>query len=164
MINRLPNAKATMRPPGKQAGASATRMPATVAEHEITERAAKSTLESTALEPAVEATTFEPTALEPTLEPAAEPFGSFVRAKRLAANISLKDFAKRLEVSPAYWSCVETNKEKPPVSDLIARAAQALGEHPDAYFIRARRLPPDMADPQALATVIRYYRRRFKPR
>jgi len=67
-------------------------------------------------------------------------------------------------VSPAYWSCVETNKEKPPVSDLIARAAQALGEHPDAYFIRARRLPPDMADPQALATVIRYYRRRFKPR
>ncbi|MFM7254999.1 MAG: helix-turn-helix domain-containing protein [Betaproteobacteria bacterium] len=130
-------------------------MPATVAEHEITERAAKSTLESTAL---------EPTALEPTLEPAAEPFGSFVRAKRLAANISLKDFAKRLEVSPAYWSCVETNKEKPPVSDLIARAAQALGEHPDAYFIRARRLPPDMADPQALATVIRYYRRRFKPR
>jgi len=146
MINRLPNAKATMRPPGKQAGASATRMPATVAEHEITERAAKSTLESTAL------------------EPAAEPFGSFVRAKRLAANISLKDFAKRLEVSPAYWSCVETNKEKPPVSDLIARAAQALGEHPDAYFIRARRLPPDMADPQALATVIRYYRRRFKPR
>jgi len=155
MINRLPNAKATMRPPGKQAGASATRMPATVAEHEITERAAKSTLEPT---------TLESTALEPTLEPAAEPFGSFVRAKRLAANISLKDFAKRLEVSPAYWSCVETNKEKPPVSDLIARAAQALGEHPDAYFIRARRLPPDMADPQALATVIRYYRRRFKPR
>jgi len=146
MINRLPNAKTTMRPPGKQAGASATRMPATVAEHEITERAAKSTLEPT------------------TLEPAAEPFGSFVRTKRLAANISLKDFAKRLEVSPAYWSCVETNKEKPPVSDLIARAAQALGEHPDAYFIRARRLPPDMADPQALATVIRYYRRRFKPR
>ena len=191
MINRLPNAKATMRPPGKQAGASATRMPATVAEHEITERAAKSTLESTALEPTtvepsleptVEPTTLEPTtlestalepsleptlestALEPSLEPAAEPFGSFVRAKRLAANISLKDFAKRLEVSPAYWSCVETNKEKPPVSDLIARAAQALGEHPDAYFIRARRLPPDMADPQALATVIRYYRRRFKPR
>jgi len=176
-----------MRPPGKQAGASATRMPATVAEHEITERAAKSTLESTTLEPAVEPTTLEPTTLEPavepttlestalepavesttvepSLEPAAEPFGSFVRAKRLAANISLKDFAKRLEVSPAYWSCVETNKEKPPVSDLIARAAQALGEHPDAYFIRARRLPPDMADPQALATVIRYYRRRFKPR
>lgn len=159
MINRLPNAKATTRPPVKQASASATRMPATVAEHEITERAAKSTLEST-----VEPTTLESTALEPTLEPAAEPFGSFVRAKRLAANISLKDFAKRLEVSPAYWSCVETNKEKPPVSDLIARAAQALGEHPDAYFIRARRLPPDMADPQALATVIRYYRRRFKPR
>lgn len=153
-----------MRPPGKQAGASATRMPATVAEHEITERAAKSTLEPTALEPTLESTALESTALEPTLEPAAEPFGSFVRAKRLAANISLKDFAKRLEVSPAYWSCVETNKEKPPVSDLIARAAQALGEHPDAYFIRARRLPPDMADPQALATVIRYYRRRFKPR
>ena len=155
MINRLPNAKATTRPPAEQASASATRMPATVAEHEITERAAKSTLEPT---------TVESTTLEPTLEPAAEPFGSFVRAKRLAANISLKDFAKRLEVSPAYWSCVETNKEKPPVSDLIARAAQALGEHPDAYFIRARRLPPDMADPQALATVIRYYRRRFKPR
>jgi|GEM_PF-3694860 len=47
-------------------------MPATVAEHEITERAAKSTLEPT---------TVESTTLEPTLEPAAEPFGSFVRAK-----------------------------------------------------------------------------------
>jgi transcriptional regulator with XRE-family HTH domain len=89
-------------------------------------------------------------------------FGDFVRTKRLAAQISLKDFAKRIEVSPAYWSCVETNKEKPPVSELIERAAQVLGENADDYFIRARRLPPDMADPKALETVIRYYRRQHK--
>ncbi|NCZ59035.1 MAG: XRE family transcriptional regulator, partial [Betaproteobacteria bacterium] len=50
-------------------------------------------------------------------------FGDFVRTKRLAAQISLKEFAKRIEVSPAYWSCVETNKEKPPVNELIERTA-----------------------------------------
>jgi hypothetical protein len=37
-----------------------------------------------------------------------------------------------------------------------------LGDDPDDYFIRARRLPPDMADPKALETVIRYYRRQHK--
>jgi transcriptional regulator with XRE-family HTH domain len=89
-------------------------------------------------------------------------FGDFVRTKRLAAQISLKDFAKRIDVSPAYWSCVETNKEKPPVSELIERAAQVLGENADDYFIRARRLPPDMADPKTLETVIRYYRRHHR--
>jgi len=93
-----------------------------------------------------------------------ESFGGYVRARRLAANLSLKEFAKRLAVSPAYWSCVETNKEKPPVSALIARAAEILGEESDAYFIRARRLPPEMTEPQALATVISHYRRYGKPR
>jgi len=91
-------------------------------------------------------------------------FGDFVRAKRLSAAISLKEFAKRIEVSPAYWSCVETNKEKPPVNELIERTAAVLGDDPDDYFIRARRLPPDMADPKALETVIRYYRRQHKKR
>ena len=89
-------------------------------------------------------------------------FGDFVRTKRLAAQISLKEFAKRIEVSPAYWSCVETNKEKPPVNELIERTAAVLGDDPDDYFIRARRLTPDMADTKALETVIRYYRRQHK--
>jgi transcriptional regulator with XRE-family HTH domain len=91
-----------------------------------------------------------------------ESFGDLVRARRLESGISLKDFAKLLDVSPAYWSCVETNKDKPPVNDLIEKAAKALGDDADTYFIRARRLPPDMTDPKALEAVIRYYRKRAK--
>ena len=57
------------------------------------------------------------------------PFGDFIRQKREEAEIPLNDFARRIGISPAYWSRIERNMEKPPKDDLITKAAQQLYLH-----------------------------------
>ena len=84
-------------------------------------------------------------------------FGSVVRAKRQALQIGLNDFADRLGVSPAYWSRLERDQEKPPRDDLIEKAAAILGVRMDDLFIEAERLPPDMR--KDMARVVQAYRR-----
>ena len=71
-------------------------------------------------------------------------FGLTVRAKRTEQGIGLNDFAERLGVSPAYWSRVEREQEKPPRDELVERAAAILGVRMDDLFVEAGRLPPDM--------------------
>lgn len=84
-------------------------------------------------------------------------FGSTVRMKRTEQGIGLNDFAERLGVSPAYWSRVERETEKPPRDELVERAAAILGVRMDDLFIEAGRLPPDMRDD--LKRVVAVYRR-----
>jgi transcriptional regulator with XRE-family HTH domain len=71
-------------------------------------------------------------------------FGEFIRLKRDAAGIPLNDFARQIGISPAYWSRIERNLEKPPKDELISKAAHLLGLTLDEAFIQASRLPPDM--------------------
>ena len=47
------------------------------------------------------------------------PFGDFIRKKREEKQIQMNDFARQLEISPAYWSRIERNMEKPPKDELI---------------------------------------------
>lgn len=84
-------------------------------------------------------------------------FGSVVREKRQALSISLNDFSERLGVSPAYWSRIERDQEKPPRDDLIEKAAAILGVRLDDLFVEAERLPPDMR--KDMAGVVQAYRR-----
>lgn len=84
-------------------------------------------------------------------------FGSYIRQKREQANIAMNDFARRLDISPAYWSRIEREMEKPPKNELIVKAAEVLGLNPDEAFIEASRLPPDMQ--QNVGTVVRLYRK-----
>jgi HTH-type transcriptional regulator, competence development regulator len=84
-------------------------------------------------------------------------FGSVVRARRQELEIGLNDFAERLELSPAYWSRIERDLEKPPRDHLIERAAAILGLRVDELFVEARRLPPDMRND--IETVVQVYRR-----
>lgn len=84
-------------------------------------------------------------------------FGSVVRGKRQALTISLNDFSERLGVSPAYWSRIERDQEKPPRDDLIEKAAAILGVRLDDLFVEAERLPPDMR--KDMAKVVQAYRR-----
>jgi len=86
------------------------------------------------------------------------PFGSYVRKKREEADIKLTEFARRLEISPAYWSRIENDKENPPKDELIEKAAAILGIPADELFSEASRLPPDMK--QDVANIIRMYRQR----
>ena len=84
-------------------------------------------------------------------------FGAVVRAKRNECGITMNDFSERLGVSPAYWSRIERDMEKPPRDGLIERAAAILGVRMDDLFVEAQRLPPDMKND--LARVVSLYRR-----
>jgi transcriptional regulator with XRE-family HTH domain len=91
------------------------------------------------------------------LKEVAMAFGLTVRAKRTERGIGLNDFAERLGVSPAYWSRVEREQEKPPRDVLVEKAAAILGVQLDDLFVEAGRLPPDMRDD--LKKVVQAYRR-----
>ena len=84
-------------------------------------------------------------------------FGNWVRTHREAAGITLNDFSRRLDISPAYWSRIEREMEKAPKDELIEKAVHALGLSLDQAFIQARRFPPDMQ--RDIATAVHAYRR-----
>ena len=88
------------------------------------------------------------------------PFGDFIRQKREEAEIPLNDFARRIGISPAYWSRIERNMEKPPKDDLITKAAQQLCLDMDEVFVQANRLPPELQ--KNLGDVVLAYRKRPK--
>lgn len=58
--------------------------------------------------------------------------------------MALNELALKLEISSAYWSRIERDRENPPKDSLIQGAADALGEQSDEAFIAAGRLPPDL--------------------
>ena len=84
------------------------------------------------------------------------PFGTYVRTKREEVGMTLTEFSRQLEISPAYWSRIETGRENPPKDELIKKAATILGLSEDELFIEASRLPPDMQE--EVAEVVRLYR------
>ena len=84
------------------------------------------------------------------------PFGTYVRTKREEVGMTLTEFARQLEISPAYWSRIETGRENPPKDERIKKAAPILGLSEDDLFIEASRLPPDMQE--EVAEVVRLYR------
>ena len=88
------------------------------------------------------------------------PFGDFIRQKREEAEIPLNDFARRIGISPAYWSRIERNMEKPPKDDLITKPAQELHLDLDEVFVQANRLPPELQ--KNLGDVVLAYRKRPK--
>jgi transcriptional regulator with XRE-family HTH domain len=53
-------------------------------------------------------------------------FGTFVREKRLDKNIGLRDFAKMVELSPAYISQMENGVCKPPMESKVIKIAEIL--------------------------------------
>jgi transcriptional regulator with XRE-family HTH domain len=85
-------------------------------------------------------------------------FGAYIRQKRDAAGIPLNDFARQIGISPAYWSRIERDLEKPPKDDLITKAAQLLDLSLDDAFVQASRLPPELQ--QNIGEVVQAYRKR----
>ena len=71
-------------------------------------------------------------------------FGLYIRSARESAGIPLNKFAGQLGLSPAYWSQIERNKEKPPRNEMIDKASELLGLSSDDVFVAAGRLPPDI--------------------
>jgi HTH-type transcriptional regulator, competence development regulator len=88
-------------------------------------------------------------------------FGAWIRSEREQAGISLKDFAKSIDISQAYWSRIERGLELAPKDSLIVAACERLGLPTDQAFIQAQRLPPDMqADIAAAVSAYRDFKSR----
>ena len=88
-------------------------------------------------------------------------FGPWVRSERERAGISLKDFARSIDISTAYWSRIERGLELAPKDSLIIAACERLGIPTDRAFIEARRLPPDMqGDLEFAVSVYREFKAR----
>ena len=55
------------------------------------------------------------------------PFGQRLRQLRAARNMTLKDLAKALHVTPAYLSALENGKRGKPSKGLVHQVSAALG-------------------------------------
>lgn len=84
-------------------------------------------------------------------------FGSFIRERREQAGRTLTEVAAEVEISIAYLSRIERDRENPPRDDVIHRIAEVLGLSTDETFAAARRLPPDLR--ARASDVIALYRR-----
>ena len=71
-------------------------------------------------------------------------FGRYIRREREGREMTLTELARRVDVSIAYLSRIERERENPPPDRLVSALARALGLPPDSLFAAARRLPPDL--------------------
>src|SRR5271165_1726454 len=89
-----------------------------------------------------------------------ERFGEFVRRKREAKDIGLREMAKMIGVSPTYLSKVERDEFAPPVEEKVKSIAQIIGCDVDELLARANRVASDLSDiikrhPVELAALLR---------
>lgn len=87
-------------------------------------------------------------------------FGEFVRRKREAKDIGLREMAKMIGVSPTYLSKVERDEFAPPAEDKVKAIAQIVGCNVDELLARAGRVASDLSDiikrrPVELAALLR---------
>ncbi len=75
-------------------------------------------------------------------------FGSTLRMLRSTAGISLRELAKKIDVSPAYLSQIEMGKLPPPTYDRLLNIAGVIGIPVSALSDMSERL-----DPQVLAAL-----------
>lgn len=74
-----------------------------------------------------------------------ENFGPFIRERREATGMSLRDLAKAAGVSPTFMSKVETENWKPK-EEKLRKIAQILGLDENDLVARAGRVPSELSD------------------
>jgi transcriptional regulator with XRE-family HTH domain len=71
-------------------------------------------------------------------------FGPMVRQQREAQGIGLRELSRRVGMSPAYLSKVETDQFRPPAEEKLVAIAKELKLDPDAVIAQAGRIPADV--------------------
>jgi transcriptional regulator with XRE-family HTH domain len=89
-----------------------------------------------------------------------EKFGTFMRARREAKEIGLREMAKMIGVSPTYISKVERNDFPPPAEDKVRLIAEVIGCDVDELLARAGKVATDLSDiikrnPMEVAALLR---------
>lgn len=75
-----------------------------------------------------------------------EKFCEFVRREREAKEISLREMAKMIGVSPTYLSKVERDEFPPPAEDKVKAIAKIIKCDADELMARAGRVSSDLSD------------------
>jgi transcriptional regulator with XRE-family HTH domain len=70
-------------------------------------------------------------------------FGEFLRMKRNEAKIGLREFARRVGVSPAYVSRIEHGRDNPPKIETLEKMEKVLGVTPAELVAMANEVPSD---------------------
>ncbi len=88
------------------------------------------------------------------------PFGATVRQLREELGVSLRRFAARIGMSPAYLSKIERDEFAPPAEDKVRAIAEQLGQDPDVMLALAGRISSDlppiiMRHPREMAALLR---------
>jgi transcriptional regulator with XRE-family HTH domain len=75
-------------------------------------------------------------------------FGQFIRELRINQKEynSLREFARKVGLSPAYLSRIENEKEPPPSEAIIERMAEALGIDKYELFSHAGKIPTEFLE------------------
>ncbi len=89
-----------------------------------------------------------------------ENFGQRIRQLRMTQQITLREFARRLDVSPTYISQIEQGNFKPPAEHVVVEMARILRLDADELLALAGRVADDLAPiirdkPRALAAFLR---------
>src|SRR5215813_9489006 len=75
-----------------------------------------------------------------------EKFGAFIRRKREAKEIGLREMAKMIGVSPTYLSKIERDEFPPPAEDKVRKIAGIIGCDADELLARADRVSSDLSE------------------
>ena len=73
-------------------------------------------------------------------------FGAFMRARREAKEIGLREMAKMIGVSPTYISKVERDEFPPPAEDKVRLIAGVIDCDVDELLARAGKVATDLSD------------------
>ena len=87
-------------------------------------------------------------------------FGHQLRQLRTDRGIGLRDFARRLGVTPTYISQIEQDYCAPPKSHVVEKMASILEQNVDEFLTFAGRLPEDLCEvirshPASMVTFLR---------
>lgn len=90
-------------------------------------------------------------------------FGQIIRDRRTEKKISLREFAKKIEVSPAFLSKVERDEFNPPSTEKISLIARYLDLNQDELLAHAGKIAADLPEiirkqPKEMATFLRTVR------
>jgi transcriptional regulator with XRE-family HTH domain len=73
-------------------------------------------------------------------------FGGQLRGRRKAEGVGLRELARRVNVSPAYLSKIETGQFRPPAEGKLIAIAKQLNLDSDALLAQAGRVATDVLD------------------
>ena len=87
-------------------------------------------------------------------------FGQTIRNRRVDKKVGLREFAKKIEVSPAFLSKMERDEFNPPGVAKIARIAKFLELDKDELLALAGKIASDLPEiickqPREMATFLR---------